>query len=225
MLITDFSTKEELLEYAKVKITDIIITNQTKYKSTSLFMSGGSSVALYAKIAEEKLIQPKFLELFQVDERFVPKDDKDSNQKELLEIFQNYPSDNKNFVKTEYLLGNCVKDYQSQLSEINQPDIMILGFGLDGHFASIFPDENIKKSLESKEKVIHTESMSGYPVLERITLTPNYISKAKKVFVILVGKDKKPILEEFLGGDLSVEKFPAKFFLDKENVEILTCFE
>ncbi len=225
MLVTDFPTKEELLEYSKSKILDIIIPNQTKYRSTSLFMSGGSSVALYNKIAEEKSIQHKFVELFQVDERFIPKDDKDSNQKQLLEIFENYPQDNKNFVKTDYLIENCIKDYQSQLSEINQPDIMILGFGLDGHFASIFPDENIKKNLESKEKVIHTQSMSGYPVLDRITLTPNYISKAKKIFVLLAGKDKKPILEEFLGGDLSVEKFPAKFFLDKDNVEILTCFE
>ena len=225
MLITDFTTREGLLEYATVKITDIIIPNQTKYKSTSLFMSGGSSVALYAKIAEEKLIQPKFLELFQVDERFVSKDDKDSNQKQLFEIFQKYPSDNKNFVKTEYLLENCVKDYQSQLSEINQPDVMILGLGLDGHFASIFPNESIKVNLESKEKVIHTQSMSGYPVLDRITLTPNYISKAKKIFVILIGKEKKVILEEFLGGQLCANQFPAKYILDKDNIEILTCFE
>ena len=225
MLITDFTNREELLEYTKTKITDVIIPNQTKYKSTSLFMSGGSSVALYTKIAEEKLIQPKFLELFQVDERFVPKDDKDSNQKQLLEIFKDYPKDNQNYVKTDYLIENCVSDYQSQLSTINQPDIMILGFGLDGHFASIFPNERANENLESKEKVIHTQSMSAYPVLDRITLTPNYISKAKKIFVMLVGKDKKPILEEFLGGDLSVEKFPAKFFLDKDNVEVLTCFE
>jgi 6-phosphogluconolactonase/glucosamine-6-phosphate isomerase/deaminase len=61
--------------------------------------------------------------------------------------------------------------------------------------------------------------------LDRITLTPNYINKAKKIFVMLIGQDKKAILEEFLGGKLTVEKFPAKFWLDNEKVEILTCFE
>ncbi len=225
MLITNFQTKEELLNYVETKIVDVVVLNQTKYKSTSLFMSGGSSVALYQKIADNSIIQPKFLELFQVDERFVPKDHKDSNQKQLLEIFHRYPENNKNFVKTEYLLENCVKDYHSQLSEITQPDIMILGFGLDGHFASIFPDEHNETNLESNEKAINTQSMSGYPVLERITLTPKYIAKARKVFVMLIGKDKKAILEEFLGGDLIVQQFPAKFWLEKENVEILTCFE
>jgi 6-phosphogluconolactonase len=225
MLITNFESKDTLLEYAKNKIIEIIIANQSKYKSSSFFMSGGSSVALYQKIADEKSIQPKFLHLFQVDERYIVKSDKDSNQKQLLEIFKDYPLENKHFINTEYILENCVSDYNSQLSEINQPDITILGFGLDGHFASIFPDSNVAANLESKEKVLNTQSMSGYPVLERISLSPNYISKSKKIFVMLIGKDKKTILEEFLGGKIPVNKFPAKYWLDRENVEILTCFE
>lgn len=225
MLITNFTTKIELLEYVHDKITKITIPNQLKYKSTSLFMSGGSSIALYNKIAKDESIQPKFLELFQVDERYIEKNHEHSNQKQLSEIFRVYPNENKNFVNTEYLLENCVTDYQSQLSKIDQPDIVILGFGLDGHFASIFPDDSIEPNLSSKATVLNTQSMSGYPVLERITLSPNYISKAKKIFVILSGPDKKPILEEFLGGKLPIEKFPAKFWLDNEKVEILTCFE
>jgi 6-phosphogluconolactonase len=225
MLITDFLSKEDLLEYAHDKITKVVTPNQTKYKSTSLFMSGGSSVALYQKIANDSSITPKFLELFQVDERFVPKEDKDSNQRQLLEIFHNYPIENKNFVDINSEIKETVEDYKKQLKKITQPDLIILGFGTDGHFASIFPNKKVVENLESVETVIQTQSCSGYPVLDRITLTPNYINKAKKIFVMLIGQDKKAILEEFLGGKLTVEKFPAKFWLDNEKVEILTCFE
>jgi 6-phosphogluconolactonase len=225
MLITNFLSKEDLMEYAHDKIVKIVVPNQVKYKSTSLFMSGGNSIQLYKKIAKDQSIQSKFLELFQVDERYVEKNQEYSNQKQLSEIFENYPNENINFINTGFLLEKCVSDYESQLSKINQPDIIILGFGLDGHFASIFPDDKVTQNLESKSMVLNTQSMSGYPVTDRISLSPNYISKAKKIFVILIGPEKKEILQEFLGGKLTAEQFPAKYWLNNEKIEILTCFE
>ena len=64
------------------------------------------------------------------------------------------------------------------LNKINEYELSLLGFGTDGHFASIFPNmDNLENALHDTESLVRVDSGFDVP---RISLTLGELSKAKK---------------------------------------------
>lgn len=100
-------------------------------------------------------------------------------------------------------------------------DIVLLGFGSDGHTASIFPD-SIAASDDEHLVSVSFPSPTMNPKVWRITLSKNVIQHARQVVVLAGGKDKNWVVHGVLDEE-APEKSPVSRFLRgcKGNVTFL----
>jgi 6-phosphogluconolactonase len=241
--IQEFQSPQQLFEdvicsFAELQNSQISFQNS---KITIGLSGGNTPKKLYELMSTSSSLDYNKFQLFQVDERFVPSSDSSSNQKMIREAFGKNQELQNCFIGFEVDFGEQRwKDKPSSTTMINNTlencnqilpepglDICFLGFGTDGHFASIFPSSQLEfeQVLNSKSKAIHTISQPPYPVRDRLTLSPQYILTSHKIIVILIGKDKKAILEEFQNNSKPHNEFPANFLHNSQNLEFLVCWE
>jgi 6-phosphogluconolactonase len=227
--VTKFESEKQLLDY----LANYISSNINNSKHFNLAISGGSTpLKLFRQMSNENSIDYSKTTILQVDERYTNATDNLSNQFQANQCFADSRF-NEVFHKFNVSISyeECISNYNKLISKLpttlssNLFNLTLLGFGLDGHFASIFPKTEIEigweQSFDSSEFVIGTIASEIYPVPKRLTLTPKSIESSNKIIAVLIGRDKKPILEEFQNGILTKQKFPANYWRDKENVEIL----
>lgn len=88
-------------------------------------------------------------------------------------------------------------------------DLVLLGIGLDGHTASLFPDD---PALEERERSIVPVVRPDHP---RLTLTYPVIDAARAVAFLVAGADKRETVARVLAGD---ESLPAARVRAEETV-------
>ncbi|MDX2049865.1 MAG: 6-phosphogluconolactonase [Rickettsiaceae bacterium] len=94
------------------------------------------------------------------------------------------------------------------------PDILLLGLGIQGHTASIFPDAiNIEELLYGNEDVFLVQSKLAES--QRLTIGLNSLFKAKKIFFIIQGTEKLKILTSSILAS-NIQTAPVKAFLDNK---------
>ena len=224
MKITNFTTISALISYASSQIS---LLNLQK-EDINIAISGGKTpFIMFQDWKQNNILDYTKTKIWQVDERYIEQTSELSNAGETIRLFDNLDFA-KSFecVNTSLAYGESIDDYNKRLHQIineqNNFDIVFLGFGTDGHFASIFPGDNTKFG---EQLAIGTLAIKPYPVEKRITITPLCINLSDKIIVILTGADKQRVLNEFLNGTLINSQFPCKIWKDHPKLEILTCFE
>ncbi len=188
-------------------------------------VSGGTT---YRKVLNvwQKNLGAFHIKLFPVDERMVPFDSPESNWgmvQELLFDPLDWPGSMRCFV--ERMSERAVDDYEKLLRLtfyrlMPKFDLVFLGVGGDGHTASLFPGTPHLDDYASW--VLQTQSPN--PPKERITLGMGVICRAKQVVIIVMGQDKRDVVQKMLEGDealpiVKVLKHPVKkrLFLDRDD--------
>ncbi len=194
------------------------LASQTKERFALCLAGGSTPRLLYKTLSESPFLEAlpwTRLHWFWGDERFVPKDDELSNFNMVYEAMLSkcpIPKDNIHRVKTE--LGNpeatamayeaeLKSYYQSDQLDPAQPlfDITLLGLGLDGHTASLFPNS---PALSERSKWVC--AVVGAKPEPRITLTYPTLNSSKAVAFLVTGGDKKDIFHKIHTGN---SNFPA----------------
>lgn len=160
--------------------------------------SGGATASAFFYVLAAAGLDWSQKELFWVDERCVPPDDKDSNYglaRRLLLSKVRVPEDRVWRLRGEDEPQKAAADYEEVLRR-RAPDgldLAILGVGPDGHTASLFPGV---PALEEKTRwTAVTRSPKGQA---RLTLTLPYLAKAKLCAALLLGAGKKDVLHKAL---------------------------
>lgn len=225
VLIEKVATFDEMTNAAMKIVVDEYKKVKLEKRAFLLELSGGRTpVKLYRKLNKEFLsTQLEFpIEFFIGDERNVAWDDVRSNH---LLVRNNLLNDDQLLIAhlhdfpTQLSRSEAAEVYAKELNELAPDgfDLAILGIGKDGHFASIFPGFT---QWETENKTVVTETTEN-EVMERLSISPKYLLKAKRILVLLAGEDKSPILEKLADENLSKENFPAKFLLQHPNLEII----
>lgn len=166
--------------------------------SATLLLSGGSTPSgVYRLLSEETLDWSK-VHIGLVDERFVGANSPFSNFKLLLESIGQNCAQNAPI----YPMVLEAEDYQKNLEKVEQsyriftePDVVLLGMGPDGHTASIFPNDTASDRANYNEDQLLSNTNAPAEPTQRITINGPALRRAKKLYLMITGAQKKLIFE------------------------------
>jgi len=199
-----FDSKDLLNNFLFDKVADLAKSNNFH----SIILSGGSSpVSLYKKLGESSLAFSN-LQFVLSDDRRVPIDNPLSNEGMLNKTL--------GVAKNFNLLSLHSNDIEQRLNSIHVYELAILGMGLDGHFASIFPEmTNLDKALTSLGATEMVDD--GFPEVPRISMTLNEIDKAREIILLINGQEKLDLLLN-LSKDSNL---PIKYLIERTKDKLL----
>lgn len=145
------------------------------------------------------------------DERCVSQESPESNFRMAQEtLFQNVPIPRDRVHRIEGERSDrdqAARDYEAMLPD--SLDLILLGMGVDGHTASLFPGSSALSGTE--RGVLAVEG--PYPPRWRITITPLAIQEARSTLVLVSGREKASMLVRALEGDYRPQEIPVQLAL------------
>jgi 6-phosphogluconolactonase len=161
----------------------------------ALVLSGGPTAQrCYEVLATSPGVDWTVVDVYMGDERVVPPDDADANQRLVKEALLDHvgPVGSFNPMPTQGPLEQCVGAYQRVMSDlVTGPgiDLIHLGLGPDGHTASLFPGDD-SLDADPGELVRATKDPNGRNPHPRLTLTLPAINSARLAVFTVAGATK-----------------------------------
>ncbi|MBC6417468.1 MAG: 6-phosphogluconolactonase [Prochloron sp. SP5CPC1] len=214
-----FPDKQALLARALVIVTSQIqAAIQEKGKCTIALAGGSTPKPLYESIATQNLPTDK-IHLFWSDERYVPPEHPDSNQRMVRKAWLDrvdFSQGNIHPMPTG--AGNPTIDaqnherellafFQITAGEFPVFDLILLGMGDDGHTASLFPHT---EALSVKDRLVTVGNKDGQP---RLTFTASLINHANCVLFLVAGANKRPALEQVFASSADPMTYPSRLIM------------
>jgi len=154
--------------------------------------------------------------LFWVDERYVPPDSPHSNYKLAADTFlgkMGIPPDNVHRIPTEHKdINAAARAYERTIRTVfalqnkarPEFDLITLGMGADGHTGSLFPNSRAAFDADDLACAVHIPGDK----LSRVTLTPSVLLAARRLVVLVCGREKAQTLRNVLRGEPDEVKYP-----------------
>jgi 6-phosphogluconolactonase len=181
-------------------------------------LSGGSTPRAAYELAAELLPDWTGADVWLCDERVVPLDDERSNfrlvQESVLTRVRGTPV--VHAVETDLGAEAAAARYDEELRDVTL-DLALLGIGVDGHTASLFPNA---PGLEERERRAIAAEPGLEPLVPRVTMTPPVFARAHLVLYLAVGEEKaEPVRRAF--AETPSPATPASLIRGRETMAIL----
>lgn len=221
MNIVHFATTEEFVRAAVSWISGAIGEVASTQDTVRIGLSGGSTPKpVYTMLATDQSVPWEKTAFFLLDERYVPAEDPDSNQRMVRETLLTRQASNAQFVAPDTTLpiDDAVRDYEQKIREYAKPDFVIIGMGDDGHVASLFPP--LAPEAFGGEKVMKTQT-DHFAVRDRISVTlPILLESSRRLFLIS-GEKKRALLKKMQSDTEDVSLYPAQYLFDDRSTWIV----
>lgn len=170
----------------------------------ALALSGGSSpLPMFDALADSD-IPWAFVQLYQVDERFVPADSPQRNFRAIRERLLDrvaIPAAQVHPMPVEREPSAAAREYIETLERTlrgGRLDLVHLGLGADGHTASLLPGD---PAVEETAAVLVSQQYQG---THRLSLSSATLSAARERAWLVTGTGKRDVLTRLLDGDLDI---------------------
>ena len=185
-------------------ITESLETGIRTRGRASLLVSGGlTPVPIFRKLNVQNPDWSK-VDIALVDERWVPPHHPASNEKLVRETLLVNKAGSASFTGMKTGHGSpreAVDRIEEAYTRLPRPiDIVLLGMGVDGHTASLFPNaRGLARALNTSSMVAAVTARKSQVTgehIERMTLTGPAIGCSRTVILALRGDKKRHVLEE-----------------------------
>jgi 6-phosphogluconolactonase len=187
------------------KITEEIIRAAGGGRFDLALAGGNTPRTLYTLFATDfrDRIPWDHVHLFWGDERYVPPDDPRSNYHLVRESLLDHikiPTSNIHQMRTDFENpDDAARSYEAVLKDHFSSawpsfNLVLLGLGVDGHTASLFPGSPI---LEEKERCVMT-TIRATDKLRGLTLTLPAITHAERIYFLVAGTNKANAMQQTL---------------------------
>jgi 6-phosphogluconolactonase len=179
-------------------------------------ISGGHTPRRFFELLSGVSLPWDRIQLFWVDERYVPPDSQWSNYKLAADTFLAkvaIPKRNIHRIPTEYSdFKAAAKCYEETIrkvfglreNQLPEFDLIVLGMGAEGHTGSLFPNSYAPFDTEDLACVVYVLDEK----LNRITLTHPVLCAASHLAVLVSGEEKAVILKEVLTHEPDEVRYP-----------------
>jgi 6-phosphogluconolactonase len=179
---------------------------------STFIVSGGSSPVQIFKDLSTMEAKWSDINISLVDDRVVDINHEDSNEKLVKELLI------KDKAKDASFISIC--NQSNDLLTLKRPfNVMLLGMGEDGHFASLFP-KLIQTNpeyfdLRSEPEIFFTDPM-GSPCHKRASMNLSMILESKNIFLLVSSEKKLEVLNQAKGD----KSLPLFYLLNQKKTEI-----
>jgi len=220
---------DEVMHFAARRIATLLAEAVEQHGVATMALAGGSTPKrLYRLLASPPdgvgAIPWARVKLFLGDERCVPSDHPDSNERMVREslladlpevpVFHPMPGGHPDPVAAASLYAETlVREIpgDADAGAVPRFDVVLLGMGDDGHTASLFPDTPI---LDEERLVaeVYVPRLDSW----RLSLTPPVLNAARNVLFLVTGSAKAATLSRVIA-DGPRRHFPSSLILPKDG--------
>ncbi|WP_228711956.1 6-phosphogluconolactonase [Halarcobacter ebronensis] len=219
-----FPSKEQLTDELASHIALILQEAIDEKGKTSILLSGGNTPKEFFKKLSTFDIPWESVYIGLVDERWVPKEHKDSNELLVKEYLMQNNASKANFVGM-YINDKepneceivCSDNYKKMLYPF---DLVVLGMGADSHTASLFPNnKKLKEAYDLENNSLCIAITPNDAPHKRMSLTLGAILSAKNIILHIEGKEKLKVYEEASKSN-DILKNPISAVLNNTDSEV-----
>jgi len=195
-----FDNREEAARAAADRIGEALQRRLEAQGMASVVVSGGTSpVGVFAELASKALAWSD-VHVILSDERWVPADHEDSNEKLVRETLLRGEARDASLLPV-YKAGVTIEERCAELNdELRLAPFpfasALLGMGEDGHFASLFPDaDNLREGLDVDSNELCIPVKTAASPHSRVSLTLSALSRSDEILLLIFGDAKREIYE------------------------------
>lgn len=202
--VTRFADAQALARAVAAAVEEAVRSGVAARGDASLVLPGGSTPEAFLPTVAALPLAWEKVRIFLADERWVDERSPDSNAAMLRRCLLAAPGPARaRFVPLKHAAATATLGAdvaRAALPPSDEPyDLVLLGMGYDGHFASIFPGSPRLAALldpGNRERVAAVPApASATPAVERLTLTLAELRRANRFILVL---QSPPKLEAFL---------------------------
>jgi len=202
--IERFASRQALADAVAGLVAAAVARGVQQHGRASLIFSGGETPGIFLPQVARLSLPWNKVSILLADERWVDEDSPHSNAAMLRRTLLSQPGPAQAvFIPLKNAAasaGEGATIVRSRLPPLDQRyDLVLLGMGNDGHFASLFPDTpRLAKLLadDNTERVVAVPAPVGAsPAVERISLTLAEIKRSERIVLVLQGAAKLAVLE------------------------------
>jgi 6-phosphogluconolactonase len=218
-IIEKYPDTDALVAAAGDRLVDAITGAIDKRGQAHIVLTGGGTgVGLLKRVGEHGAkVDWSKVHLYWGDERYVPEDDDERNEKQAREALLDHidiPAANVHAMSASDGgfgddLDAAALDYENVLAANagdGEPapdfDVHLLGMGGEGHINSLFPET---PAVQENSRLVVGVSDSPKPPPRRITLTLPAVQRSREVWLVVSGAGKADAVAAAIGGAKPVD--------------------
>ena len=215
-----FETKDAMNNALSQLVVEKLNEGIRERGHASLIVSGGSTPRpMFRKLAATDLDWEK-VTITLADDRWIGIDHEASNEKLVRENLLQDRAAKARFIGLKTSDSSAKigeKACDRVLSDLPWPaDVLVLGMGLDGHTASLFPcSRELSAAIEEEELRCKATTPASAP-FARMTLTLKTLKSSRNIFIQLTGEDKRRVFEQ-AKTDGPKKEMPIRYFIEGDN--------
>ena len=218
--VFEFDTRDAASEAVAARIAELLSARINRNDKATFVVSGGTTPAKCFDYLSNYPLDWEKVQVVLSDERWVPRDHEDSNERLVRETLLKAEAGSASVLsiyQDEFSVDERCDSLQPQLPKSGFACSMV-GMGVDGHFASLFPDaDSLEAGLNADNKRFYIPVRTTASPHPRISMTLGALLQSTEILLLIFGADKFGVYEKAKAGDGA---YPIAALLQQQTVPV-----